>query len=1292
MHHRLSKKLLKRVIAILSVTTMSCMFTSYNMAGVSAYGANPSAPINLKINLIDEPYGIPVSDPSFSWVCNDSDKNEIQTAYQILIASTADKINSNVGDVADTGMVVSNESSYVKIANLNLQPNSIYFWKVRTWDKDGNVSPYSAPQTFTTEVGDAWAGKNGIWSPVVSDPYAATGWTDYALECTIKISASALGICFRATNGNKDMYMWQFKTDDNTLNVHNCKNGQFNSLESVSLSKYGITLKTNTEYNVKIVAVGDNVVTYINDVCVDNRTVSDFSKGVIGFRTGSRENGTVSQVLVYKTDSEGNKGDILYSTDFSNGVNDFSGGSVSNGVLSVPIISNFYLVNSGIKMQNGNFVFLRNTFNIANRNSIEKAIVSVTATSPDVSRSYVYNLYLNGSFVGMGPAQAASYSQRVSDSTATATKYIQYNTYDVTDLLKNGENVIGSINYATSGRMFLLQMTVFYKDGKSEILLNSSRDMSNWKALDGTEIYGENNSVGTSYYTQAAENINALKFPFGWNESGYDDSEWISVVDKGLIDAESSETTDDITTKTVYVLTPAQTENMSRYYLDVASIVDKGNGNYLIDLGKEIIGGICLNVNSDTSKAITVRYGEELSGENTVKYQMRTGNKYEEKWTLKTGEQKLESLGMKTFRYVEILNSPVTITSDNIKGVAVRQKFNDDDSYFNSSDPDLNRIYEFCKYSIKATNQNLYVDSQSRERCAYEGDALINMMSSYAVSDNRSLARYSIEYLNYNSTWPAEYKLESIIMAWYDYLYTGNMDSLKKYYDVLKTDKLFDDMFNTEYNLLKRPNSADGKWDSVLVDWPAAERDGYEFTKCTYNTVFNAIGYAAYNDLAKIAEVLGKTEDAKEYANKASLLKTAMNNKLYDPDKGLFYDGLNNEGSAVEHYSQHASAFPLAMEVVDDENAKQSIAAYIKENGIKTSVYGAYFVLSGLYQADAGDVAMDLITAPATTTRSWLHIIDSLNATISTEAWDPSIKSNMTYSHPWGSSPVSQIVTGMFGVNPLTAGFSKFQVKYQPGDVQSAEIKVPTVKGAIELSYDTKNSKYAFYSTAKVPVNTTAVVYIPAPAASAALVVDGVLTQAERSGNYLAVELGSGEHTVALPPINVSLTFSDSDENLVGGSKKLTVAINGIDGNVYSLDNATVTFTSDNEEIATVDQTGTVKFNKAGEATIMATVKIPSITIDNRQYDNVEITGIYKLNVITDTSFEPTSSETTTESSTSTTGSEASTTTTASGSANESQSPDTGSKGLGIPFIAFIAAILTIFGIILKRPKSTINA
>ncbi len=680
--------------------------------------------------------------------------------------------------------------------------------------------------------------------------------------------------------------------------------------------------------------------------------------------------------------------------------------------------------------------------------------------------------------------------------------------------MKQGVNAFGAVNYTVYDKQYLLQLTVFYKDGTKEILVNSGRDKDDFKVLDGTTIFGENNSLGNgSYYVLAAENIDANIYPYGFDQPGFDDSKWADPVSKGQV-------------VNAYTFKASPNQNVNRYIVDAAKIVDKGNNNYFIDFGKEIIGGFYLDVNSPARQQITLRYGEELSGVNTVRWQMRTGNNYQEKWTLKPGQQVIHNFNMKTFRYVEILDSPVELTLDNVKGVFLRQEFDDNKSYFDSSDELLNEIYEMCKYSIKATNQDLFVDSQSRERGAYEGDTMINMLSAYAVDDNYSLARFSEEYLNDIRTWPAEYALFSIEMAWYDYVYTGNIDSLRTNYQLLRSAKMkFDNryssafgangLFNGTYGLVSRPNSGDNTLDAIIVDWPAGERDGYDRTT-VYNTVFNSVMYGAYDNLAKMAEALGYTADYEYYSDRAATVKKNMVEKLYDPVKGAFRDGLYSDGKVSTHYAQHASAYALAYKVMDNKDETKKAASFIASEGIfRCSVYGAFFMLKGLYGADGGDEALKLMTNKGL--RSYYNMMYNAGSTISAEAWDTSLKSNMTFSHPWSSAPLSQIVGGLFGINPTTPGYNTFDIKIQPGYLTHASVKTPSIKGAIEASF-TNPEGSTIEATVTVPVNTKAKVSLPVDVARRdVLLVDGVLVKAERTYGFLAVEIGSGVHTVSVP-------------------------------------------------------------------------------------------------------------------------------------------------------------------------------
>lgn len=121
----------------------------------------PSAPINLRCEYLANPPGIDVRQPRFSWVLQDSDRGELQSAYEVLVATTADLLNQGKGDQWNSGKTKSGMSSQVVYGGRPLESGRVYYWKVRSWDKEGRASPYSAPASFGMGLlsRDEWKGK-----------------------------------------------------------------------------------------------------------------------------------------------------------------------------------------------------------------------------------------------------------------------------------------------------------------------------------------------------------------------------------------------------------------------------------------------------------------------------------------------------------------------------------------------------------------------------------------------------------------------------------------------------------------------------------------------------------------------------------------------------------------------------------------------------------------------------------------------------------------------------------------------------------------------------------------------------------------------------------------------------------------------------------------------------------------------------------------------------------------------------------------------------------------------------
>jgi len=126
----------------------------------SAVGrAGPQAPSGLMCELMAQPETAALGDrrPEFGWIVNSSLRGDVQSAYQILVVSGRQRLGENAGDLWDTGKTMSSRSANIEYAGKPLSPKTTYFWKVRIWNRNGQVSSYSKPQIFRTgELNDSY--------------------------------------------------------------------------------------------------------------------------------------------------------------------------------------------------------------------------------------------------------------------------------------------------------------------------------------------------------------------------------------------------------------------------------------------------------------------------------------------------------------------------------------------------------------------------------------------------------------------------------------------------------------------------------------------------------------------------------------------------------------------------------------------------------------------------------------------------------------------------------------------------------------------------------------------------------------------------------------------------------------------------------------------------------------------------------------------------------------------------------------------------------------------------------
>ncbi|MBR4976948.1 MAG: hypothetical protein IKY61_07825, partial [Thermoguttaceae bacterium] len=145
-------------LAFLAAATLST-------SGVDAAETSTLQPFGTTVETNANPVGVGTAKPRLSWKSKDVSGGQgyalTQTAYQILVASTPEKLAADEGDVWDSGKVASNSSVFVEYNGAPLRSLQRYYWKTRVWDGADVASAWSEPATWLQGVVDPadWRGE-----------------------------------------------------------------------------------------------------------------------------------------------------------------------------------------------------------------------------------------------------------------------------------------------------------------------------------------------------------------------------------------------------------------------------------------------------------------------------------------------------------------------------------------------------------------------------------------------------------------------------------------------------------------------------------------------------------------------------------------------------------------------------------------------------------------------------------------------------------------------------------------------------------------------------------------------------------------------------------------------------------------------------------------------------------------------------------------------------------------------------------------------------------------------------
>jgi alpha-L-rhamnosidase len=177
---------------------------------------NRLAPVELQCEYRTDPVGMDAVAPRFSWQLPDPGtvRGQSQTAYSILVASSLKKLTETEADVWNSGKVNSSQSVLAPFGGEKLQSGSAYFWKVKTYDKDGNPSEWSKPARFVTGILDPAEWNAAKWIRHPDAPRTKHIWFRKNFTLNAKPGDAFIHV---ASMGYHELYINGRKVDDRIL-------------------------------------------------------------------------------------------------------------------------------------------------------------------------------------------------------------------------------------------------------------------------------------------------------------------------------------------------------------------------------------------------------------------------------------------------------------------------------------------------------------------------------------------------------------------------------------------------------------------------------------------------------------------------------------------------------------------------------------------------------------------------------------------------------------------------------------------------------------------------------------------------------------------------------------------------------------------------------------------------------------------------------------------------------------------------------------------------------------------
>jgi alpha-L-rhamnosidase len=700
-------------------------------------------------------------------------------------------------------------------------------------------------------------------------------------------------------------------------------------------------------------------------------------------------------------------------------------------------------------------------------------------------------------------------------------KRLQYQVYDVTGFLQEGECAVGvilgdgwwrgkigvnSVRNAYGEKLaLLLQLHLRYSDGSQELILSDET----WKANAGPILMADLKD-GEKYDAR-------LEMP-GWDQPGFDDSGWRGVRrgDYGVDNLAAS------------CGVPVRRQEL----IPTAQVLQTPSGDTVVDLGQNIAGRVRLKVSGPAGAVVTLTHGEVLDAQgNFTQKNLALGRQPKDFWfqkvsyTLKgEGEEVYEPrFTFHGFRYVKVEGFPGELAPENLTGVAIYSNMPASGTFSCSSEM-LNQLQSNITWSQKGNFLDIPTDCPQRERAGWTGDAQIFARTGSFIMETaafftkwlKDLAAEQYENGLVTNLVPNAFEKSSgffkrlegsagwgdaaVIIPWTLYLCYADRGILEQQYASMKAwvdyaagraaashwaRRLEPATWFSGLRRQRLPYLWDtgyhwGEWLEPDAGSNMLRMFGGMLKRLILSEPEVATPYLAYSSglLAKIAHLIGKPEDAAHYETLSSKVKAAYTAEFVRPD-GRIHP--HKQASYVR-----ALAFELTPAELRPKIAAQ-LADMVRQNGnhLGTGFLSTPFLCHVLSQYGYLDIAYALLNQK--TIPSWLYAVTK-GATTIWESWD-GIKedgsvnaSHNHYSYGAIGSWMYQVVAGL-ELDPDAPGYKHFIVQPHPGGgLTHARAAYQSLHGPIVVGWYTQDQ--AMHVDVEAPPNTTARVRLPAAAAT----------------------------------------------------------------------------------------------------------------------------------------------------------------------------------------------------------------